>query len=55
MKLWVKSVKLAVRKEAIITHQEFRDLNVVQSREIMTRLGNLAGTIQRQRQTKIDQ
>ena len=54
MKLWVKSVKLAVRKEARIRHQELRELNASQRREIMTRLGNLAGTIQRRRQTKID-
>jgi hypothetical protein len=54
MKLWIKSAKLAFRKEARIRQQEHIDTSAGQCREIMTRLGNLAGTIQRRRQTKID-
>jgi hypothetical protein len=54
MKLWIKSVKLAVRKEARSRQQEHINTRANLRREIMTRLGNLHGTLRRRRQTKLD-
>ena len=55
MKLWIKTVKLAVSREARIRQQELREHNLIQRREVMTRLGNLAEAITMRRQTKLDQ
>ena len=54
MKLWIKAVKLAVRKETCIRHNEINNQRKEQRREWLTTLGEQLEEIKARRQVTLD-